>query len=190
MIHLAFDHIINELNSYLSVKISETDRVMAGSLLTQDGNPQPGIDDKILVTLVNTEEERIARDTGLYRKQPDGSLQVQKPAIRLNLFILFTAYFPSDYNEALKMTSLVISFFQKKNRFTPADTPDLEPTLKGITMEMVTLNMEQHNHLWASLGAKYIPSVLYKMRLVSIAEDEIEGTGEPITEIFINEDTD
>lgn len=187
MIHLAFDHIINELNSYLSVKISEPDRVMANSLLTQDGNLQNGIDDKVLVSLVNTEEERLLREPDVYRKQPDGTLHIQKPEIRLNLFILFTAYFPSDYNEALKMISLVITFFQKKNKFTPANTPDLDSGLKNLTMEMVTLNMEQQNHLWASLGAKYIPSVLYKMRLVTIAEDEIDGTGEPITEIHIND---
>lgn len=187
LIHLAFDHIINELNSYLSVKISESDRVMANNLLTQDGNLQNGIDDKVVVSLVNTEEERMARDPDIYRKQPDGTLHIQNPEIRLYLYLLFTAYFPSDYNEALKMISLVIAFFQKKNKFTPANTPDLDPGLKGLTMEMVTLNMEQQNHLWASVGAKYIPSVLYKMRLVTIAEDEIDGTGEPITEIHIND---
>jgi hypothetical protein len=178
---------VNELNSYLSVKISEPDRVMANNLVTQDGNIQGGIDDKIVVSLVNTEEERIARDPNIYHKQPDGSLEIQKPETKLNLYILFTPYFPSDYNEALKMISLVIGFFQKKNRFTPANTPELNPKLKDLTLEMVTQNMEQINHLWSSLGAKYMPSVLYKMRLVSIVDDEIEGTGQPIQEIYINE---
>lgn len=190
MIHIAIEHIVAELNSYLSVKVSESDRVIANTLVTQDGNLQSGIDDKIVVSLVNTEEERIARDPDIYKKQPDGTLEIQKPEVKLNLYILFTPYFPSDYNEALKMISLVIGFFQKKNRFTPANTPDLDPKLKNITAEMVTMNMEQLNHLWASLGAKYTPSVLYKMRLVSIADDEIEGTGESIREININEKKD
>lgn len=179
-----------ELNSYLSVKISVSDRVVANNLIAQDGNVQSGLDDKIVVSIVNTEEERIARDPTIYHKQPDGSLEIQKPEVKLNLYILFTPYFPSDYNEAVKMVSLVISFFQKKNRFNPANTPDLDPKLKDLTLEMVTLNMEQINHLWASLGAKYMPSVLYKIRLVSIADDEIEGTGTPIREIYINEKTE
>lgn len=189
MIHLALEHIIAELNSYLSVKISESERVIANNLLTQDGSLQSGIDDKIILSLVNTEEERIAKDPNIYHKQPDGSLKIKKPEIKLNLYILVIPYFPSDYNEAMKMISLMIGFFQKKNKFTPANTPDLDPRLRNITMEMVTMNMEQLNHLWASLGAKYTPSVLYKMRLVSIADDEIEGTGEPIKEIYINEKT-
>jgi len=37
MIHLAIDHIINELNGYLSVKISETSKVVYNSLVKPDG---------------------------------------------------------------------------------------------------------------------------------------------------------
>ncbi len=188
MIHLAIEHIINELNSYLSVKISESSKVTHNSLVKPDGTVQTGIDDKIVVSLVNIEEERIARDPEIYKKHIDGTIQIIKPEVKLNLYLLFTAYFPSDYNESLKILSLVIGFFQKKNTFNTSNSPGLDSRIKDMNLELYTLNMEQQNHLWGSLGAKYLPSVLYKMRLISIVEDEIDGTGEPITEIYINED--
>jgi hypothetical protein len=188
MIHLAVEHIVNELNNYLSVKISETSKVVHNSLVKPDGSVQAGIDDKIVVSLVNIEEERIARDPEIYKKQLDGTIHIIKPEVKLNLYLLITAYFPSDYNEALKMLSLIIGFFQKKNTFNTSNSPGLDPRIKDMNLGLYTLNMEQQNHLWGSIGAKYLPSVLYKMRLISIAEDEIDGTGEPVTEIHINED--
>jgi hypothetical protein len=42
------------------------------------------------------------------------------------------------------------------------------------------------NHLWGILGGKYVPSVLYKMRVVSIEEEVEDSIGEPIMEIGIN----
>jgi len=33
------------------------------------------------------------------------------------------------------------------------------------------MNSEQVNHLWATLGGKYLPSVLYKVRMLTIEDD-------------------
>ena len=37
-----------------------------------------------------------------------------------------------------------------------------------VTMEFVSLSMEQLNQMWSYLGSKYMPSALYKMRLCTI----------------------
>jgi len=187
MIHQAINHIIKTLNNYLFIKIAEAEKVVANSLVAQDGTLQNNIDNKIVVSLVNIEEERIARNPDIYRKQPDGSLEMVTPETKLNLYMLFSAYFPNDYNEALKMLSLVIGYFQKMKQFTTANSPDLPPQLQNLSLELFTLGLEQQNHLWGALGAKYIPSVVYKMRLVPIVDEEITGIGDPITEISINE---
>lgn len=187
MIHQAINHIVKTLNNYLSIKIAETEKVVANSLVAQDGTLQSNIDNKIVVSLVNVEEERIARNPDIYRKQADGSLEMVKPEVKLNLYMLFSAYFPNDYSEALKMLSLVIGYFQKMNQFTTANSPGLPPQLQNLSVELFTLGLEQQNHLWGALGAKYIPSVVYKMRLVPIVDDEITGIGDPIIEISVNE---
>jgi len=51
--------------------------------------------------------------------------------------------------------------------FTPSNTPSLDPKIEKLSVEMVNLSTEKLNNLWATLGAKYIPSVLYKLRMLS-----------------------
>jgi hypothetical protein len=52
---------------------------------------------------------------------------------------------------------------------------------------MVSLNAEQINHLWAVLGGKYFPSVLYKVRMLTIEDDTPGQQGQFISELAINE---
>ena len=52
---------------------------------------------------------------------------------------------------------------------------------------MYTLNFEQINHLWSILGAKYLPSVLYKVRQLTIEEDTADYINGFIKEIQLDE---
>jgi hypothetical protein len=42
------------------------------------------------------------------------------------------------------------------------------------------------NHLWSTLGGKYLPSVLYKIRLVRLEDQTDQSTGQVIREINLN----
>ena len=185
MIHTAIDHIIREINDYLNIRLGESDRLIQASLLQQDGQLSPGIDQKVLMSLVNIEEDRISRSVDINQRQPDGSFHKVKPEIKLNLYLLFVANIPNDYNEALKFISFIISFFQRKNYFDHSNSAGLDPKIERLVFELYSLTLEQQNHLWGALGAKYMPSVLFKMRIVAIQEDEIDGTTIPIREIDI-----
>ena len=45
-------------------------------------------------------------------------------------------------------------------------------------MELVSPTFEQQNHIWGGMGAKYLPSVLYKVRMLVYRETlESEGAG-------------
>ena len=50
-------------------------------------------------------------------------------------------------------------------------------------MELYTMNFEQVNHLWSTLGGKYLPSVLYKMKMIVISDEANQVGGGLITEI-------
>ena len=91
--------------------------------------------------------------------------------------VLFSAYFkPGNYTEALRFLSFVIAYFQYKNVFTRANTPQLDAGIDKLIFEMANISPEQLNNIWASLGAKYMPSVVYKMRMVTIdSVTEIPG---------------
>jgi hypothetical protein len=97
----------------------------------------------------------------------------------------------TSYDTSLQYLSLIIKFFQHKNVFTPQNTlPDngltFDPSVEKVIVDMVSMNAEQVNHLWATLGGKYLPSVLYKMRTITIEDDTPGILAEPIADIEIN----
>lgn len=103
-----------------------------------------------------------------------------------HLFILITANF-NDYNTGLEFISGAIRFFQSKNVFTRQNTPDLDPAIEKLIAELYTLSFEQQNYLWSSLGAKYIPSVMYKVRMIVIQEAQKQEEQPPIKIVNISE---
>ena len=45
--------------------------------------------------------------------------------------------------------------------------------LNKLIMEVYSMPIEQQNYLWGALGAKYLPSVLYRLRLVVMNDERV-----------------
>ena len=89
--------------------------------------------------------------------------------LNINLYVLFSAYFSAgNYSEALRFLSFVMGYLQQKNVFNRSNTLQMDSHIVKLVFEMENLSTERMNNLWASLGAKYMPSVLYKMRMLTI----------------------
>ena len=161
------------------------------------------LDESIIITLVNIEEESSFKNGKSFMKWPDGKARYENRPIFLNLYLLFSANYSggvppnNGYVQALKRLSLVIEFFQGKNIFTPATSPvPLPPELSDlsnpdvaslkISMEMYTLTFEQINHLWGSLGGRQIPFAMYKARMVAITERSVRREVPLIEEVDTN----
>lgn len=135
----------------------------------------------IIITLVNIEEDRMSKNpNGVYR-QVDKIIRTN-PQVLVNLYVLFSVNIPT-YSTALGRISNVIRCFQSNNSFTSSAFPSLDPGIERIHMELYTMNFEQINHLWSTLGGKYLPSVLYKMKMLPIADEANYTEGGLITEI-------
>jgi hypothetical protein len=91
----------------------------------------------------------------------------------MNLFILFSTNFTGQLvKESLKFISVIIGFFQNNNVFTSEEYPDMKND--KLIFEIFNLNFLEQNNLWASMGAKYVPSILYKVRMIVIEEGLIQ----------------
>ena len=187
MIYEALEILRSEINDFLKslpeLNVSGASVVSMSNVAKDDGS----IDipnNNLGLTLVNIEEERIVRDITPHRVNPDNSISHLNPEIRLNLLVLFVAYF-SDYKTSLQYISGLIRFFQKKSVFTPANSPTMPTGIEKLVVDLHQLNFEQQNNLWAVLGAKYLPSVLYKVRAISIQEGQVKDQQTPITTIKI-----
>lgn len=123
--------------------------------------------DKIVSMLTAIEQER----TNL-NQSPSRSVR-QNPPIQLNLQVLFAAYFPGNYLEALKFISLVLAYFQGKQVFTAQNTPELPNGVDKIVVEINNLDQHALNQLWSAIGAKMMPSVSMKIRMIVITRGQI-----------------
>jgi hypothetical protein len=160
--------------------------VMAAEL----GGLNNQLNGKVIMTLVNIQEESTLKNTANYRFE-NGRTVYQNPPTFLNLFILFTVLH-NDYEQALRLLSPVIEFFQWRKTFSPSITPGTLENLEGIkdfevAMDLYSLTFEQLNHLWGSLGGKQVPFALYRARLVAIEAEKRQAEGSVITEIYVNE---
>lgn len=189
MIDKALEVLRDELTAYLKrqpdLNITSETVVHLSHVIDYDGSlaiPENALG----LSLVNVEEERILKSQTATSQTAEGRVSHRNPEIKLNLYLLFTGNFQS-YDTGLKYLSGVVRFFQSKNAFLPENTPDMDPELQKLVLELHNLNFEQQNHLWGSLGAKYLPSVLYSLRLVAIQEGVKSGEGEPIKQIYLTE---
>ena len=188
MIGKALDFLATTLNQYIELRTGQEKRVVMKKVVNDEGKLTVG-SDVVVGSLVNIEEERIGKHQGVYSRQQDGQVARQNPAVMLNLFVLF-AVNPSDdhYTESLRLLSYVIGFFQGKGQFNPRNSPQMPPELTTLSVELYPISLENQNYLWGGLGAKYIPSVLYKVRLVTIRDDQEMQLGSTVTEIHTDLD--
>jgi hypothetical protein len=204
MIHDALILIKEELEDYLIANKEPLDSppieviLQNIALLESDGNDL--MNDKVVVSLVNVEEERTLKNTkSLQRDNLTNIVSYQKAPVHLNLYVLFSANFVTGsepYERALKELSNVIRFFQKKNVYTiptSTDTSSLESVFDTgvnnirLIFNLYSMTFEQLNHLWGSLGGKQVPSVMYRCWLVELQDEQLSKSGALIEEVASQE---
>lgn len=182
----AVKFLVTELNHYIQLKTGEKDIVIATKLMNSGGEVA-FMGKKIGCVLVNVEEERIMKAQSAIPTPMAGSSGRLNPEIKLNLYLLF-AVNPEDddqdkYYDSLENLTHVVKFFQSKNQFNLENSPTLDPELQYLRLELYSLPIEQQNYLWGSLGTHYLPSVLFRVRLLRIQEEVWEGTDRLIEEV-------
>ncbi|HTN06779.1 DUF4255 domain-containing protein [Agriterribacter sp.] len=201
MIHEALGLLRRELVTYLSshgYTTAEDIVVIENIGLFESAASGVNLDDKIVFTLVNIEEESTLKNSAFIKKAFSNPAQYENPPVYLNLYLLVTACNKSadnnSYTDALERLSLVIAFFQSKNSFSAGGSISGSTTsftgedLLELTIrhEMYTLSFEQVNHLWGTLGGKQMPFVLYKLRLIAVTERKVLREVPLIEEIETN----
>lgn len=182
MIDTTLSFLADELNAHL-LKRTGTDlgAVTVGALCDDRGLWTQAVDTTRL-TLFQIDEERTTREQLPPRTIIGGREVVLPPPLKLNLVLLFAGRF-QQYDQALRMLSLILGFFQARPLFTPASSPGLPAGVERLALDLLNYGPEQLNQMWACLGAKHLPSVAYRLRMVVLQDVEPIATGAPITVI-------
>lgn len=189
MIDLTLDFLCKQVNAYLLKKlgIPSGDAIIlynVSHLGAETSNNNFDNTSNAFLSIVNIEEDRISKSHDNYFRR-ESDIVYQNPKVHLNLYLLFSVSLPT-YFEALKRLSYIIQFFQYQNVFTPLTSPTLPPRVEELILDLNTLSFQDLNNLWGVMGSKYLPSVMYKLRMITISEDFAQGGAGLLREITIN----
>jgi hypothetical protein len=198
MIHTTLTFLTNILNEYLKIRLADPDvnRVFLTSVATESqGIVIPS--SSLGLSLINIEEERINKDQSTRKISNSGQAHYLNPELKLNLYILISSNFQdkvaddptNDYAEGLKQLSYIISFFQARNVFTKENSPllaSLDPDIEKLIVELYSYSFEQLYNFWTVVGTKYLPSVLYKVRMLRFQNDDISAIMPSIDAMQLN----
>lgn len=180
MIHTCLNFVAKELNAYFKATFRiNDDRAIVSNLVNHDGTVPTSISDKMVISLVNIEQETINSNLPFTRKAGTG-YEVKNPPVSINLYVLFSGNF-NDYNESLKFVSATILFFQTNMVFLSEKYPEMGPGVSKLVFELFKTDYQSMSYLWSTIGAKYMPSMSYKVRMLTFDEGVVKDKGALLT---------
>ena len=180
MINEALQFVEKELNNYFKATFQITeDKTIVSNLVNADGSVPISTNYKLVISLVSIEQETSIANLGFTQKTGTG-YQVSNQPLNINLYVLFAANF-NNYNESLKFISSTINFFQANYVFLRKDYPSMGEQSERLVFELLKTDYQNAHYLWNALGAKYVPSMVYKMRMLTINEHNIRSKGALLT---------
>ena len=195
MINSAISHLASQLNQFLkrSFELNE-DVVVVSNILEQDGSVSPNVNNKVVIMLTNIEKDTVPyrqnMNAGMGGGADHGRSGVSQRPVYLNLYLIFVANFSgNNYSEALKFISKTIGFFQRQPVFDQQSTPGLDPRIEKLILDIENLSIQDLSNLWGLLSGKYLPSILYKVRMVSFDAEDIVGQVPNVGDLQISSST-
>ncbi len=156
-----------------------------------------GANEKIVVTLVNIEEDSVFKNQPVPFISPNTNLAHPlggKPAIRFNLYILIVFSPGNDqqaYLDTLTMLSHVARFF-KTNPSQELTVMDgtISRTV-NLEIDFHNISLEDSNNMWSNFGGKQMPFAMYCLKLLEIEshDPDIANLDAAITDPRIKDPT-
>lgn len=174
MLDTAILFLKEELNSYIKIKTGGQSENIIRFAAFEPPKSLSIENNCITVLLLNLEEERLfksgASQVNRLSRHGDQSSNV---ALDLNFHLLFLANF-QDYAMGLSMLSLVLKFFRSYRIFSQRRFPALASDIEQLATELVNLTFSEQGELWRSLDMPCSPSVLYKVRMLTLQITDID----------------
>lgn len=193
MIDHALIIVRNELEAHLKASGNSTHAELGN--IGEIGQPGAQLRDKVLLSVVNLQEERTLKNTPAYVRD-DVALRVryENPPTFLNLAVLVAATH-TDYVNALRALSRALLFFQHRNVLNQDNvapdsiSQDAPPrNVDRLTEFKLVFNLwsptfEEVNDMWGMLGGRQFPFALYSVRMLELKFQATQRESGLITEV-------
>jgi len=189
MIDRAMGFVVDSLNGFLEDRhISEEPIAELSGLTTLEGDPPKNLNNKIVVTVLNIEREAAAISSSPMplRQTTEGGYVRAPQDLALNVYVIVSASFDDRYKDGLRVLSGALGFFQSNPIITPASHPNLPKGIEQLAFKMVNLDLQTLGHVWGVLGGRYMPSALYKIRILAIDDSWLAELVPEVTGIAVD----
>ena len=172
-------------NQFMKNKFELDDTIVITNKIVDSGGSVPLENkNKIVISLIHIEQETNRPYNNRTRKISNTNYAMIPEQERYNLYLLITPNF-DDYYEGLKFLNASIQFFQLNGMLDVTKSSKIPKEINKIEFQIEKGDgYMQMQNLWTALGAKYQPSVIYKMKLIAIVNDEINGFNTAISQIY------
>ena len=168
MISAALSHMAHQLNQQLRINFQLGEEVAVVSNLVE----------------LDIEKDTVPYRPGNGARGLDDRLLQNNAPLFLNLYVMVSANFGAgNYTEALKYISQAVAFFQMKPVLDQRNSPGLDRRIDRLVLDIENLPIPDLNNLWSLLGGRYLPSMFYKVRMVTVDAGAISGQLPFITDL-------
>jgi hypothetical protein len=165
MIFQSLQLLCERLNGYLRLRFRLTEDIVFLSPVKDTNNAYPN---RVSVTVVGMDRDTSA-GISFQRKSVSDSVSAQSaPAWQVSLNVLLSVVFQDkQYEESLRLFAALVGFVQKNNLVRSGDDDHT------FSLEVVNLTINELSNLWSVCGETYYPSLLCRIRVLTVDSDEI-----------------
>lgn len=173
MIHTLLNTLADRMNEFLLSYYSRAEVMVEVGVIEPTSDEESS--DKIILSVLNIQRETSMGISNPYLKTDSTRLNKKSSPWFLNIdFVTAAVFAPKGYAESLKVLSDCISFLQQNSTI-------LLPEGQKITLEPMTLGIQELSNVWSILGGHYYPSVVCKARMLAFDGTEIKQITRRIT---------
>ena len=176
MLDLALKAIATQLNHHIAQEFDlDEDVVVLSAPFDADGSIASQVNNKLVIFLANLHKDTTMANgsKAISANAGDSAFKTEQPLF-LNLYVMLGACFDAvRYQDSLRLLSHAVTCFQKSPVIDHHNYPGLSDDIEKLILEIENVSIHELSNLWSIFGGKYIPSILYRVRMVTIASNAI-----------------
>ncbi len=174
VIDAALSLTVSKLNGHLSGRFGAPEDIAVLAPLTDpDGKVSELTRNRLALFITNISEDSVPR-RGQGRGAPLAGFTAGVDPLHLDVYAMLAASYDANiYGEGLKMLSAALMYFQSYPMMTPQNTPNMPKGMQQLSFEISNLRVEEMGQMWGNLGGRYVPSVMFKIRTVTLTSGAI-----------------
>jgi hypothetical protein len=174
MFSAAIGHVRGRLNEHLTRANGSTeDAVVLSSVHQTDGSVAPEVENTLAMFVTNFQKDDLPlapRHNGF----ATGRVAELRPPLHFNVYLMIAAcHSGKRYVQGLEMLSFAVAFFQANPVFDQRNSPGLDRRIDRLVLDIENLDTQSISNLWGVFGGNYLPSVLYRLRIVTVDADAL-----------------